>query len=85
MYDDFTDEVELMQYTGLKDVHGVKIYEGDVVLRLDNPEGKPLLVVYVSEGARFVTDRISFYQPIGEFRYEVIGNKFENPELLEAE
>uniref|UniRef100_UPI003F52EEFD YopX family protein n=1 Tax=Latilactobacillus sakei TaxID=1599 RepID=UPI003F52EEFD len=79
------DDIELMQYTGLKDMNGVEIYEGDIVLRLDNPKEKPALVMYVIEGARFVIDRISFYQPIGEFRYEVIGNKFENPELLEAD
>lgn len=78
------DDIELMQYTGLKDMNGVEIYEGDIVLRLDNPKEKPALVMYVIEGARFVIDRISFYQPIGEFRYEVIGNKFENPELLEV-
>ncbi|MFV0982484.1 YopX domain-containing protein [Latilactobacillus phage TMW 1.1393 P1] len=75
------DQVELMQYTGLKDVRGVEIYEGDIV------EGG-------IEGRRSLIE-ISSYEWLkkaleDEFNktycnYKIIGNKFENPELLEEE
>jgi hypothetical protein len=68
-----------MQYTGLKDKNGKEIYDGDLIKA---PAGKPYKVVF-EEGC-FRTSRkvgegllASFWE--GE---EIIGNVWENPELL---
>ncbi|HBC4492065.1 YopX family protein [Staphylococcus aureus] len=73
--------VELMQYTGFKDVHGVEIYEGDIVQ--DSYSGEVSFIEF-KEGAFYitfsnVTELISENNDI----IEIIGNIFENPELLE--
>ena len=77
-------DVELMQYTGVKDKNGKEIYEGDII-----KFGKSTFTVkYCKEFASFkkffsddcVTDLINIPE-----LYEVIGNIFENPELLEQE
>ena len=81
-----------MQYTGLKDKNGKEIYEGDVVLyQLDAPWNEDeILELRASvkyEGAGFVTDGItqnSYDAPLDQVGdLEVIGNIYENPELLE--
>jgi len=69
----------IMQYTGLKDKFGVEIYEGDVVLFKDN-----LCKVYYE----FAGFRISPLPNIDvnsintNKDFEVIGNLYENPELI---
>lgn len=91
-------EVVLMQSTGLKDKNGVEIYEGDIVQSTwydvdNNPYKKKGEITFV--GAQYVIVYDSqFDVETGEITYdahsltyaedaEVIGNIYENPELLE--
>lgn len=78
------DEIELMQYTGLKDEYGDEIYEGDIVI-LHNSRYK---VIFNMEQARFVLRDDKFEMEIpftnnNNERMEIIGNIYENPELIE--
>ena len=99
------DEVELMQYTGLKDKNGVEIYEGDIIKA--NPYGNDVVgkVCYTGFAYEVLekTDNLfedSGYKPMTCIesnvlyeamkghslfgnRLEVIGNIYQNPELLE--
>ncbi|EAF3285747.1 hypothetical protein CS988_15110 [Listeria monocytogenes] len=76
------DDVVLMQYTGLKDKNGKKIFEGDIgwdehnecygVVKFE--EGKVLYVwENIAEDLQEVADGI-----------EICGNIHENPELMEV-
>ena len=82
------DEIKLMQYTGLKDKNGKEIYEGDIVkFRIKN-----LIVGFDTaySGYYFLeNDATAGFLMYGPFyqrnssECEVIGNIYENPELLE--
>jgi uncharacterized phage protein (TIGR01671 family) len=73
------DEVTLMQYTGLKDKKGVEIYEGDIVKSLGEQDYSFGVRVVTFTGGKFTVEG---YGLIGSL-VEVIGNIYENPELLE--
>ena len=72
----------IMQYTGLKDCNGVEIYEGDI-LRDDGNEC--LWLVGFSERGCFIAhdpdDRRDFVL-LDDYEFKVLGNIYENPELL---
>lgn len=75
------------QYTGLTDKNGTKIFEGDIVdfsKRSDN-DGYGV-VVYDTDETEFEVVCDSFYDGLGRYYYskdiEVIGNIYDNPELL---
>lgn len=82
------DSYELMQSTGLHDKNGQSIYEGDVLdIGLRDQDGKPVIapVSYETYAAGYVLDNgcNGIWQRLTE-DCEVIGNIFENPELLEG-
>lgn len=75
------DNIELMQYIGLKDKNGVKIFEGDIV-RYDELIGPVLWskdLVWCTDLGGYGEEMITAYLDYG---LEVIGNIYENKELL---
>ena len=79
-------DIEVMQSTGLKDKNGVEIFEGDVLTsnvqpcKMVNPIKDGYGVVRFENGM-FKLGAISLVTFISKM--EVIGNIYENPNLLE--
>lgn len=84
------DEVELMQSTGLFDKNGKEIYEDDIV-RITLTDGFRYVVgedgaVKYKLGAFYILNGLDEYL-ISDFHIddiEVVGNIYENPELLKG-
>lgn len=97
-YDGTIDNNEVIlgtvgQFTGIVDRNCVEIYEGDIIQTYDS-KGKPILheVYYLESEARFATKLIGYenlnegslsQKWINELGFEVIGNIFDNRELLQ--
>ena len=79
--DDEIDDYELMQYIGLKDKNGKEIYEGDIVKFF---EYKVIDNIVLPEEIVIINDIRKGCDTLRPSQYmEVIGNIYENPELLE--
>jgi len=72
------------QFTGLKDKSNREMFEGDLVKFSDKVfeiKWSRLLARFIGKTVDNEFDLFACYQDL----YEVIGNKFDNPELLEGE
>lgn len=85
-----SDEVILMQSTGLKDKNGKEIFEGDIV----DYKGREAVIKWHGSYASFIyrfvdglQERVSEWEPLflAYYHFEIIGNIYENPELSEEE
>ncbi|WP_373844377.1 YopX family protein [Clostridium sp.] len=88
---DHFDDCKLMQYTGLKDKNGKQVYEGDIVKEQRKRfKDKYFAVKWNNDIGSYIfepLDKSLTSYPcfnIGTVKgLEVIGNIYENPELLE--
>jgi uncharacterized phage protein (TIGR01671 family) len=70
----------LLEYTGLNDKNGKEIYEGDIVAL----KGSTGIVKYGKHHPSFFIERNCYLEKYWD-GLEVIGNIYENPELLNKE
>jgi uncharacterized phage protein (TIGR01671 family) len=84
-------EFILMQSTGLKDTNKKLIYEGDIVEKWEKGKRYRYIIIYDDTGTGFFKEDISsgfqdglHEEPLKKY-YKIIGNIYENPELLKNE
>ncbi|HZK00621.1 MAG TPA: YopX family protein [Tissierellaceae bacterium] len=86
----FNGRIELMQYTGLKDKNGKEIYEGDTIAWYKEPKRASAYIYWDDYLAMVLVKDLGDYGEIvagmNEIEVDeviVIGNIYENPELLQ--
>lgn len=79
----FQQQLKITQFTGLLDKHGKKIFEGDI---LSNGMAAPCVSVVKWDNDKALFNAISKHRTSWLFSanalFEIIGNVFDNPELL---
>jgi len=79
--------VLVMQYTGYKDRNETEIYEGDI-LKYENPKypnHKPYVIKWSDDDCGFeCVNSENFMLPSVWGEMEIIGNIYDNPELLKG-
>lgn len=78
------EDVPLMQFTGLTDKNGKEIYEGDIVRFIYNstPQEEHIgKVEFNTDGMGYTFDGL-YIEPTPRETMEVIGNIYENKDLL---
>ncbi len=97
-YEQPIHRVKFMQSTGLKDTNGVEIFEGDILKHIDFESNECAVnVVYMKHGSLVFDVKIDsdvYTVPVYSIHpeasrgyediLEVIGNIYENPELMEV-
>ena len=89
------NEFEIVEYTGLKGNKGKEIYTGDVleftyqygfvdIHTPDSLQSETVIGEVYFKNGQYLVEGFSLQKAIDEF-VENIGNKFDNPELLESE
>lgn len=76
---------DIMQYTGRNDVNGVEIYDGDIVKFYSGEGQKPIkgIVGFDDNSCLYACEVGDYIYPfMTTFGFEVIGNIYENPEIL---
>lgn len=80
------DEIELMHHTDLEDRNGIGIYSGDII-RSYHQSGE----VFFRLGSFMIKENVREFLTLYDicdrgdlYKVQIIGNKFQNPELLEA-
>lgn len=86
------EDVILMQSTGLRDKNGKEIFEGDILACKTDDEVINLNIFWDEEYALFMFESKKYneQEPLAElvenntYPFEIIGNIYENKELLDA-
>lgn len=90
-----SDDIIVMQFTGLKDCNGKDIYDGDIVkitdydykiCDLDSNTGFGKVEFLEDNGLWYISDNIhnGLFDIDKEYIIEAVGNIYDDPELLEG-